>query len=162
MQAFVLVSYAFDSKNWLFIMLRMNSNMLSEMLLFIENLEYIRTIFPLDSLANVSYLWKWKTLWIEISWHKLAMWKAWIRQLCTMCTKLTTYAHRADNTEGSLSCKCKIQCNVFAVKYLICLSSYSNYYRVTILYTTYSQCANWKFANQCNQFSPFIMWPYPH
>ena len=47
-----------------------------------------------------------------------------------MCTKLTTYAHRADNTEGSLSCKCKIQCNVFAVKYLICLSSYSNHYRV--------------------------------
>ena len=49
-----------------------------------------------------------------------------------MCTKLTTYAHRADNTEGSLSCKCKIQCNVFAVKYLICLSSYSNYYRVML------------------------------
>ena len=47
-----------------------------------------------------------------------------------MCTKLTTYAHRADNTEGSLSCKCKIQCNVFAVKYLICLSSYSNHYVV--------------------------------
>ena len=47
-----------------------------------------------------------------------------------MCTKLTTYAHRADNTEGSLSCKCKIQCNFFAVKYLICLSSYSNHYRV--------------------------------
>ena len=40
--------------------------MLSEMLLFIENLEYIRTIFPLDLLANVSYLWKWKTLWIDI------------------------------------------------------------------------------------------------
>ena len=104
--------------------------MLSEMLLFLENEEYIRTIFPLDLLANVSYLWKWKTLWIEISWHKLAMWKAWIRQLCTMCTKFTTYTHRADNIEGSLSCKCKIQCNFFAVKYLICSSSYSNHYEL--------------------------------
>ena len=147
-------------------MLRMNSDILSEMLLFIENLEYIRTIFPLDLLANVSYLWKWKTLWIEISWHKLAMWKAWIRQLCTMCTKLTTYAHRADNTEGSLSCKCKIQCNFFAVKYLICLSSYSNYYRVIasyhFIYYLLSMCELEICESMQSVFPIYYVGPYPH